>query len=120
MIEIGRIVVKIAGRDAGKKAVVVDILDDTYILLDGETRRRKCNVLHVEPLKDVIKIEKNASHSDVTAALKEIGIEVRNTKPKQKAVKSHDVKEAPAEKPKKAKSEKKTVKKATEKKAVKK
>ena len=87
MIEIGRLVVKIAGRDAGKKATIIDILDDKYVLLDGETRRRKCNILHIEPLSQVIKIEKNASHEEVSNALKEIGIETRETKPKQKSQK---------------------------------
>ena len=87
MIEIGRLVTKIAGRDAGCKAVIIDILDDKYILLDGETRRRKCNILHIEPLNQKIEIKKNASHDDVVKALKEIGIESRETKPKQKTTK---------------------------------
>ena len=82
MIEIGRLCVKIAGRDAGKKCVIIDILDDNYVLIDGETRRRKSNILHIEPLSQVIKIEKNASHEEVAKALKEIGIESRQTKPK--------------------------------------
>ena len=87
MIEIGRLCVKIAGRDAGKKCVIVDILDGKYVLIDGETRRRKCNVLHLEPLNQTVKIEKNASHEDVTKALKELGIEALQTKPKPKTQK---------------------------------
>ena len=87
MIEIGRLCVKIAGRDAGKKAVIVDILDDKFVLIDGETRRRKCNVLHIEPLSQVVKISKNASHDDVSKSLKELGIESRESKPKQKTQK---------------------------------
>lgn len=84
MIEIGRVCVKLAGRDASKKCVIIDILDDKYVLIDGETRRRKCNIMHLEPLNQVINIEKNASHEDISVALKEIGIEVLQTKPKQK------------------------------------
>ena len=87
MIEIGRLCVKIAGRDAGKKCVIIDILDDKYVLIDGETRRTKCNVLHLESLNQVIKIGKNASHEDVSNALKELGIEARQTKPKPKTKK---------------------------------
>ncbi len=87
MIEIGRLVTKIAGRDAGCRAVIIDILDDKFVLIDGETRRRKCNILHIEPLSQVIKIEKNASHEDVAKAMKEIGVEARQTKPKQAAEK---------------------------------
>lgn len=86
-IEIGRLVTKIAGRDAGCKALIIDILDDKYVLIDGETRRRKCNILHIEPLNQVVEIEKNASHEDVAKALKEVGIETRQTKPKPKTEK---------------------------------
>lgn len=82
MIEIGRLCVKIAGRDAGKKALIVDILDDKFVLIDGETRRRKVNILHIEPLNQKIEIKKNAGHEDVAKALKEIGLEARQTKPK--------------------------------------
>ena len=87
MIEIGRLCIKIAGRDAGKKCIIIDILDDKYVLIDGETRKRKCNILHIEPLTQVIKIEKNASHSDVSKALDELGLKARITKPKQKTTK---------------------------------
>ncbi|MBI2656002.1 50S ribosomal protein L14e [Candidatus Woesearchaeota archaeon] len=87
MIDIGRIVIKIAGRDAGKKAVIIDVLDNNYVLLDGETRRRKCNILHVEPLEQKIDIKKNAPHDEVSKALKELGIGTRETKPKPKTQK---------------------------------
>ena len=85
MIEVGRVCVKLAGRDASKKCVIVDILDDKFVLIDGETRRRRCNILHLEPLEQVVKIKKNASHDDVASALKEIGLEARVSKPKQKS-----------------------------------
>ena len=65
MIEIGRLCVKIAGRDADLKCVIIDVLDDNFVMIDGETRRRKCNILHLEPLKNVIKIKKNAPHEDI-------------------------------------------------------
>jgi len=84
MIEIGRLCIKTAGRDAGLKCMIVDILDDKFVLVDGETRRRKCNILHLEPLKEVVKIKKNASHEDVSKALKELDIKARETKPKPK------------------------------------
>lgn len=87
MIEIGRVVVKTAGRDASKKGIILDILDDNYILIDGETRRRKVNILHVEPLNQVIKIGKNAPHEEVSKALDELGIKALQTKPKPKTQK---------------------------------
>ena len=84
MIQIGRLCMKTAGRDAGCKCVVVDILDDNYVLIDGETRRRKCNVLHLEPLKEVIDIKKGASHENIKAEFKKLKLEFRETKPKEK------------------------------------
>ena len=84
MIEIGRLCVKTAGRDAGLKCIVVDILEDKFVLIDGETRRRKCNILHLEPLKDVVKIKKNASHEDIKKEFEKLGLNVRETKPRQK------------------------------------
>lgn len=84
MIELGRMVMKIAGRDAGKLAIVVDILDNNLILIDGETRRRKCNIKHLEPLDKVIKIKKNASHEDIKTEFKKLKLKVQETKSKPK------------------------------------
>lgn len=95
MIEIGRLVTKIAGRDAGKRALIIDILDDKFVLIDGETRRRKVNILHIEPLNQVIKIGKNSSHEEVAKTLKELNIEARATKPKPKTTKPHKKRKTP-------------------------
>ena len=84
MIEVGRLCLKIAGRDAGKKCVIIDVLDSKFILIDGQTRRRKCNIAHIEPLDQVIKIRKNASHDLVVKSFQELKIKARTTKPKEK------------------------------------
>lgn len=86
MLEIGKVCMKIAGRDAGKTGVVVDILDDTYVLLDGEVRRRKCNILHLEPLGKHVDIKKNASHADVLKALGIKEEKKKSAKKKEKAL----------------------------------
>lgn len=84
MIEIGRICVKTAGRDAGMKCVVVDVLDKNFVLIDGETRRRKCNILHLEPLDKTIEIKKGASHEEVAKIFEKLGYAVRTPKTKTK------------------------------------
>ena len=81
MIQIGRVCVKLAGRDAGKRCAIIDILDKNTVLIEGETRRRKCNILHLELMEEVITVEKNASHEKVCKAL---GIEPKEKKPKNK------------------------------------
>ena len=99
MYEIGRLCVKLAGRDARKKCVIIEVLDNTYVMIDGQTRRRKCNINHLEPLDKVLKVKKNATHSEIKIVLKKEGIEVIDTKPKKKI-----------EKPRKVKKTKETVK----------
>lgn len=82
---LGRLCIKIAGRDAGKKCVIVDVIDDKFVMIDGETRRRKCNISHLEPLDTEIKITKKASHDVVKKELQKLDIAVRDTKPKKAA-----------------------------------
>ena len=120
MIEIGRLCMKTAGRDAGCKCVIVDILDDNYVLIDGETRRRKCNVLHLEPLKEVIDIKRGSSHENVKVEFKKLKLEARETKPKEKKERPKKVrrkKEKAEEKEDKKKGVKEKKKSKEEKKA---
>lgn len=110
MIEVGRLCVKTAGRDAGKKCVIVDVLDANTVLIDGETRRRKCNIMHLLPLRETVEVQKGASHEQVAEVLKKWKIETRMTKPKVKAEKKTKktvTKKAKAEKIEEKKEEKK-------------
>ena len=84
MIEVGRICMKIAGRDAGKKAVVIESMDSNFVMIDGETRRRKCNIMHLEPLDAKLDIKKGESHANVVKAFKKINIEIIEKKSKTK------------------------------------
>jgi large subunit ribosomal protein L14e len=102
MFEIGRICMKIAGRDAGKKCVIIDVIDQHYVLIDGQTRRRKCNINHLEPLNQLVQISKNAPVPEVIRVLKEISIEVEEKKPKAKATAA----KAKTEKPKRMRKKK--------------
>lgn len=121
-MEIGRMCVKIAGRDSGNLCVVVDQLDKNLVLIDGNVRRRKCNIMHLEPLNQVLKIKKNASHSEVESEFKKLKLDAWNTKAKKAAAKpvSKRISEAKT-KPAKVKAEKpaKEAKPKAEKKAKK-
>lgn len=121
-MEIGRLCVKIAGRDANGLCVIVDILDKNCVMIDGNVRRRKCNVLHLEPLDEVLKIKKGASHSEVASEFKKLKLDVWEKKAKKKAVRQEskarkvNVKvpaetAKPSEKPKSEKKEAKPKKK---------
>ena len=105
---VGRMCVKIAGRDAGATCVVVDTVDEHTVLVDGQTRRRKCNTCHLEALSNVLPIKKGASHSDVEKEFKKLHLSVLNTTPKIKVEKNKaKAASAPAEEKKsKAKKQK--------------
>ncbi len=82
MIEIGRLCIKTAGRDAGKDAVIIDILEDNYVLIDGNVRRRKCNITHLEPSSRKIEIKKGASHEEVKQEFEKLKLPVWGAKKK--------------------------------------
>ena len=86
-MNVGDVYVKIAGRDAGLPCVIVDILDDRHVLIDGATRRRKCNKEHLESLQQSVELKKGASHEEVKIALEPLNIQVRETNPRQKGAK---------------------------------
>lgn len=83
MLDVGRVCVKTAGRDAGRTCVIVDTLDAGYVLVDGETRRRKVSTSHLEPLEKTIELAKGAGHEEVKNAFKtQLKIELVEKKPK--------------------------------------
>jgi large subunit ribosomal protein L14e len=57
-IEVGRICVKIAGREAGEKCVIVEIIDDKFVeVIGSNVKNRRCNIKHLEPVEQVIEIK---------------------------------------------------------------
>jgi large subunit ribosomal protein L14e len=73
--EVGRVCVKTAGRDAGKRCVIVDLMDKNFALVTGPkqisgVRRRRVNVNHLKLLEEKIAIEKGASDEQVAEFLK--------------------------------------------------
>lgn len=82
MIEVGRLCVKLAGRDAGRTCVVIDVVDERTVLIDGDVRRRNCNLTHLEPLAGKVDLKKGASHADVVKAFEKLNLSAWSTKPK--------------------------------------
>ncbi|MFA5797750.1 MAG: 50S ribosomal protein L14e [Candidatus Woesearchaeota archaeon] len=108
MFEIGRVAIKLAGRDAGQKCVIVDVLEGKYVVIDGMTRRRKCNMLHLEPMDQILDIEKGASHEEIVRIFKTLGHDVKTPITKAKttkplAIRNVKVKSAKTQKVKKEK-----------------
>jgi large subunit ribosomal protein L14e len=77
-IEIGRICVKVSGREAGRKCVIVDVVDKSFVLITGPkkvtgVRRRRANISHIEPLQDSVEIKRGASDDEVAEVLRTSG-----------------------------------------------
>lgn len=92
MVNIGQTAVKIAGRDAGAVCAIVEILDSNYVMIDGQTRRRKCNIRHLEFLDKQVKLKKGAATSDVVKVLNELGFKIELKEKKKKEKKPKPVK----------------------------
>ena len=85
MVEIGQLAVKIAGRDSGNICIIVEVIDPTYVLIDGNVRRKKCNIKHLEFMDKVIKIKKNVSTEEIKKELEKLGIKIKKTGKKREA-----------------------------------
>ncbi|MGP3667503.1 MAG: 50S ribosomal protein L14e [Candidatus Bathyarchaeota archaeon] len=75
LFDVGRVCVKKVGREAGKKCVVVDIVDKNFVLITGPkeltgVKRRRVNVDHLEPLDLKINIKRGADDKEVAKALR--------------------------------------------------
>lgn len=75
-IEVGRICVKIAGREAGKKCIIVDVIDKNFLLTTGPeqvngVKRRRVNMSHVEPTEKKVDIRRGESDEEIMKALDE-------------------------------------------------
>ena len=74
-IEVGRICIKTRGREAGKKCVIVDLIDKNFVLITGPksltgVRRRRANIRHLSPTEEKINISRGASDEEVLQALR--------------------------------------------------
>ena len=82
VFEPGRVCVKIAGRDAGKISVIVDIIDENFVVVEGpKVKRKRCNIAHLEALPEKIELKEGI---DVKKVLEErFGAEIKFKKPEE-------------------------------------
>jgi large subunit ribosomal protein L14e len=77
-IEVGRVCVKVAGRESGRKCVIVDVMDKSFVVVTGPkkvtgVKRRRVNINHVAPTEDVIPIKRGASDDEVAQMIQADG-----------------------------------------------
>mgnify|MGYP001614048066 CR=1 FL=1 len=75
MIEAGRVCRKIAGREKGLYCVIVEKLDDNFVIVSGpksitRVRRRKCNIAHLDLLPEKLDISEKADDTSIENAWK--------------------------------------------------
>ncbi|OGD44471.1 50S ribosomal protein L14e [Candidatus Bathyarchaeota archaeon RBG_16_57_9] len=68
--DVGRVCVKLTGREAGLRCVVVDVIDRNYVVVAGPgLRKRRANMSHLKPLDEVVEVKRGAGDEEVAAAL---------------------------------------------------
>lgn len=75
VMDVGRVCVKLTGREAGGRCVIVDVIDRNYVMVTGPealtgVRRRRVNLSHLKPLDEVVDITRNASDDEIAALFK--------------------------------------------------
>jgi large subunit ribosomal protein L14e len=57
-IEVGRVCIKTAGREAGQKCVIVEIIDEKFVEVVGcSLKNRRCNIKHLEPTTQSLELK---------------------------------------------------------------
>jgi large subunit ribosomal protein L14e len=79
MIGIGRICIKNRGRERGKYCVVLKKIDNNFVLVTGPkqltgVKRRKCNLMHLEPTSYIIEIKAEAKDEEVINAFEKANL----------------------------------------------
>ena len=69
VLSLGTVCMKLAGRDAGKLCVVTERIDANFVKIDGQTRARKVNIKHIEPIGRHVDLKKHTDSKAIQAAL---------------------------------------------------
>src|SRR3989339_947933 len=80
MAEVGDVAFKLSGRDAGNICVVISNLENNFVLIEGNTRRKKCNLKHLQFLGKNVDIKKEATREEVINALKKEDLKIKEVK----------------------------------------
>lgn len=133
MMDVGRMCIKIAGREAGKHCVIVKKIDEKFVVVTGpksitQVKRRRCNIHHLEPLMIKIPIKEDTPDEEIIKVYEKeniyekLGIEKPKPMPEKKEKPKEVMKEKleeKAEKKEKVKEAKKQPKETSSKKSPK-
>ena len=70
-IDIGRVCMKLQGREKGKKCVILDVIDRNFVVVAGPgVKRRRVNMDHILALDEIVNVQRDASDAEIAGALK--------------------------------------------------
>jgi len=78
-MEIGQVCVKTVGKERGKYCVVVKKIDENFVFVSGPkvltgVKRRRANVIHLQPLQYKLEIKEDASDEELLEAWRKSGL----------------------------------------------
>ncbi len=69
-MDIGRVCLKVKGREQGERCVVLDVVDRNFVIVVGpNVKRRRVNMNHIRPLDEMVPLQRNATDEEAIAAL---------------------------------------------------
>lgn len=69
-MDVGRVCIKLTGREAGNKCVIINVLDRNFVMVTGpKIRRRRVNMNHLKPIDEFVNISRNATDEEVASIL---------------------------------------------------
>ena len=73
-MDVGRVCVKLAGREVGRKCAILERIDKNFVLVAAPgVKRRRCNVRHLEPTDLVLEFQGTGEEA-VKAALEKANV----------------------------------------------
>ncbi len=78
-IEVGRVCMKVVGREAGKYCVAVKPVNKSFVEITGpkiltEVKRRRVNIAHLEPTQYSLEIKEGATDEEIIAAFEKANL----------------------------------------------
>lgn len=78
-IEVGRVCMKVVGREAGNYCVVVKPVSKSFADITGPkiltgVKRRRVNIVHLEPTQYSLEIKEGATDEEVVSAFEKAGL----------------------------------------------
>ena len=70
-LETGMVCVKTKGREAGKRAVILEFDKGLAVIVGPNVKKRRCNAKHLIPTGKKLAIKKNATKKEIAKLLEE-------------------------------------------------